>query len=274
MIIRKADANTEAEVMPTQADFEAMGRYNEQMLNDGVFIDGTGLKPSSYGARIDFHDGQPVVTDGPFTETKELIAGFTLFEAASKAEAIERVKQWPPSDGDGNVSLELRQLYEMADFEEGEGLDVHKDMDARMQRQPASICPHLSFEGNCAEALTFYAEVLGGDLQMMMTYRDSPMASDFGDAWQDKVIHGTIAIGKLKLSGCDVPPGRYHKPQGLDVQISFPEVERARAAFCELADQGTISMPFEETFWSKGFGMVTDRFGIAWMVNTDSPNEP
>ncbi|WP_226664753.1 YciI family protein [Microbulbifer aggregans] len=273
MIIRKADANTEAEVMPTQAELEAMGHYNEQMLNDGVFIDGMGLRPSSYGARIDFRDGKPVVTDGPFAETKELIAGFTLFEAASKAEAIERVKQWPQMDGNGNVSLELRQLFEMADFEPGEGLDVHKDMDDRMQRQPASVCPHLNFDGNCAEALEFYAQVLGGEIQMMMSYRDSPMASDLGEAWQDKVIHGCIAIGKLRLMGCDVPPGHYHKPQGIDVQISYPEVERARAAFCGLADQGAISMPFDETFWSKGFGMVTDRFGIAWMVNTDAPGE-
>lgn len=271
MIMRKADANTEAEVMPTQAQLAAMGHYNEQMVKDGVFVDGMGLKPSHYGARINFHDGVPVVTDGPFTETNELLAGFTLFEAESKAEAIERVKQWPTCDGDGNVSLELRQLFTMEDFVEGEGLEVHRNLDTRLQRQPASICAHLNFNGECAEAMNFYADALGGEIQMMMTFGNSPMAGDIGAEWQDKIIHACITVGKLKLMGCDVPPDRYQKPQGFSVQVSFADTERARAAFTGLADGGAINMPFTETFWSKGFGMVTDRFGISWMVNTDTP---
>ncbi|WP_193162374.1 YciI family protein [Microbulbifer hainanensis] len=273
MIIRKADANTEAEVMPSQELLEAMGRYNEQMVKDGVFVDGTGLKASRYGARIDFRDGQPVVTDGPFTETRELLAGFTVFEAASKAEAIERAKQWPALDGDSNVSLELRQLFEMEDFESGDGLEVHKEMAARLERQPENISTLICFNGRCAEAMQFYADVLGGEIEMMMTYRESPMAGDVEEGWREKVLHGRIAIGKLKLMGCDVEPERYQKPQGFYVQVSYPDVERTRTAFNDLADLGTIDMPFSETFWSKGFGLVTDRFGIAWMVNCDAPAE-
>ena len=271
MIMRKADANTEAEVMPTQAELAAMGHYNQQMVNDGVFVDGMGLKASRYGARIDFRDGQPVVTDGPFTETRELLAGFTLFEAASQAEAIERVKQWPTLDGDGNVSLELRQLFELEDFESGDGLEVHRNLDARLERQPTNISTLICFNGRCAEAMRFYADVLGGEIEMLMTYGESPMAGDVEEGWREKVLHGRIAIGKLKLMGCDVEPDRYQKPQGFHVQVSYPDVKRTRAAFDGLADQGTIDMPFNETFWSKGFGLVTDRFGIAWMVNCDAP---
>lgn len=124
MIIRKADAETEAESGPAdggnaeemQALIAQMMAYNEEMAKAGVMIGGDGLAPSSRGARISFKDGQPTVVDGPFAEAKELVAGYTLIQVASKAEAIEWVKKWPPLDGHGNVQLELRQIYEAEDF--------------------------------------------------------------------------------------------------------------------------------------------------------------
>ena len=121
MIIRKADAETEAEGTvpePSVELLEAMGTYNQSMIDAGVMIDGAGLRPTSFGYRFSFDDGEPTITDGPFTEAKELIAGFTIIEVASPEEAIEWVKKWPKEDGHGNVQLELRRMWEMEDFAE------------------------------------------------------------------------------------------------------------------------------------------------------------
>jgi len=116
MIIRKADAQTEAWAKPSTALLDAMMAYNEEMIRAGVMLGGDGLKPSSRGARIKFSKGKPKVTDGPFAEAKELVAGYTIIQVASREEALEWVKRWPVEDGDGEVELELRELYEAEDF--------------------------------------------------------------------------------------------------------------------------------------------------------------
>jgi hypothetical protein len=116
MIIRKADKNTEAGALPSEQLLADMLQYNEGLVNAGVMLAGDGLQPTSKGARVKFSRGKPTVIDGPFSEAKELIAGFTIIQARSKEEAIEWVKRWPPLDGDGEVELEVRQLYEMEDF--------------------------------------------------------------------------------------------------------------------------------------------------------------
>jgi hypothetical protein len=109
MILRKADANTEAGELPSPALLAAMGAYNEELAKAGMLLGGEGLQPSSKGARIRFTNGKPTVTDGPLTEAKELIAGFTMVEAASREEVIEWLKRWPQEDGGGNTSLEIRE---------------------------------------------------------------------------------------------------------------------------------------------------------------------
>jgi PhnB protein len=133
MIIRKADAETEAGIMPGEDLLNAMGAYNEELAKAGVFLDGMGLKASSAGARVKFSGGKPTVIDGPFTEAKELIAGFTLIQAKSKAEAIEWVKRWPVEDGHGNAEIEIRQVFEMADFGTGEAVDRHERLREQLQ---------------------------------------------------------------------------------------------------------------------------------------------
>ena len=112
MIIRRADANTEAGAMPSEAVLSAMGAYNQAMIDADIFRAGEGLQPSARGARIRFSGGMPTITDGPFAETKELIAGFTMIEVASRAEALDWVKRWPEAE----VELELRQVFELSDF--------------------------------------------------------------------------------------------------------------------------------------------------------------
>ena len=117
MLIRRADKETEAGVPPSKELFAAMMKYNEEMVKAGVMLQGEGLQPSSKGARVKFSGGKPTVIDGPFTETKELIAGFTMIQVKSKEEAIEWVKRWPCRDAEGNVEVEIRQVFEAEDIE-------------------------------------------------------------------------------------------------------------------------------------------------------------
>ena len=115
MVLIKADANSEAGVMPSEQLLTAMGKYNEELVAAGVMLAGEGLHPSDKGARVKFSGTDRVVTDGPFAETKGLIAGFWLWQVESKAEAIEWVKRCPnPTHGD--TEIELRQVFEVSDF--------------------------------------------------------------------------------------------------------------------------------------------------------------
>ena len=113
MIIVKANADAEAGRMPSTELLTAMGKYNEELVNAGVLLAGEGLHPSSRGARVRFHGSGRSVIDGPFQETKELIAGFWLIQVKSMDEAVEWVKRAPMLDGD---EIEIRQVYEMADM--------------------------------------------------------------------------------------------------------------------------------------------------------------
>jgi hypothetical protein len=110
MVIRKADAETEAGVMPSKQLIDDMTAYNEKLVRAGAMKTGAGLMASSRGARVSFSKGKPTIVDGPFSEAKELIAGYSIIEAKSLADVIELVKQWPQSDGHGNVQIEIRPL--------------------------------------------------------------------------------------------------------------------------------------------------------------------
>ena len=115
MIIVKATKDSEAGVMPSEELLTAMGKYNEELANAGVMVAGEGLHPSSNGARVRFSGDQRTVIDGPFAETKELIAGFWIFNVKSKEEAIEWVKKCPnPMPGESEI--EIRQIFEAEDF--------------------------------------------------------------------------------------------------------------------------------------------------------------
>ena len=115
MIIVKADKNSEAGVLPDEKLLTEMGNFNEELVKAGVMLAGEGLQPSSKGARVKFSGGTRTVTDGPFAETKELIAGFWLWQVKSKAEAIEWVKRCPnPMPGESEI--EIRQVFEAEDF--------------------------------------------------------------------------------------------------------------------------------------------------------------
>jgi len=115
MILLKADKNTEAGVLPSEELIAAMGKYNEELMNAGVLLAGEGLQASSKGARVKFSGAKRTVIDGPFPETKELIAGFWMFQVDSKQEAIDWVKRCP-NPLDGEAEIEIRQVFEADDF--------------------------------------------------------------------------------------------------------------------------------------------------------------
>ncbi|HWA20742.1 MAG TPA: YciI family protein [Devosia sp.] len=137
MVIRKADAETEAGVMPSAQLIDDMTSYNEMLVRRGAMKAGAGLMPSSRGARVSFSNGKPSVLDGPFAEAKELIAGYSIIEAASLREVIDLVRQWPQSDGHGNVQVEIRQIVTAEDlgFSKEQQERYDKMVEQSMQQQ-------------------------------------------------------------------------------------------------------------------------------------------
>lgn len=131
MIIIKASQDSEAGKMPSQALLTAMGNYNEELLKAGILLAGEGLHPSRKGARVRFSGEARTVIDGPFAETKELIAGFWLWQVKSKEEAVEWVKRCPNPMPGTEAEIEIRQVFEMEDF--GEALTPElREQEARV----------------------------------------------------------------------------------------------------------------------------------------------
>jgi PhnB protein len=135
------------------------------------------------------------------------------------------------------------------------------------------VIPYLSFNGQCEEAFTLYARVLGGTLGTIFRYAGSPMANQVPDDWQDKVMHTGLKIGPMELNGADVAPPGYEPPTGFSLALQLTSTDDAERIFGELAANGTITVPLEQTFWAARFGMVVDRFGIPWMINCDGSGQ-
>ena len=128
MMIVKATKDSEAGVMPDEGILAAMAKYNEELAKAGVLLDLSGLQPSSKGARITFAGGKRTVTDGPFTETKELVAGYWLIQVKSKAEAIEWARRAPMDATGREAEIELRQAFELDDFAPSAAVDEHRKL--------------------------------------------------------------------------------------------------------------------------------------------------
>jgi hypothetical protein len=125
MLMVKADKNSEAGVLPSEELLAEMGKYNEELAKAGVLLAGEGLQASSKGARVKFSGDKRTVIDGPFTEAKELIAGFWLIQVKSKEEAIEWVKRCPNPMPDSEGEIEIRQVFELEDFGPSEAVEHH-----------------------------------------------------------------------------------------------------------------------------------------------------
>ncbi|MBB6592883.1 YciI family protein [Ralstonia solanacearum] len=116
IVLRLADPDTEAGVLPSPELFAVMGQYMEALANAGVLLGGEGLHPSVAGARVEFSGGKPSVVNGPFGETRALVAGYVILQVKSLDEALDWCKRWPAQDAGGNVRLEIRRIYEAEDF--------------------------------------------------------------------------------------------------------------------------------------------------------------
>jgi PhnB protein len=124
--------------------------------------------------------------------------------------------------------------------------------------------PYLNFDGNCAEAFRFYAEVLGGELSLL-THEEAPMEMDAG--WEGKILNAHLVSGDAEIMGSDLPPGSATKPQGMYVSLHVDSRTDAERIYGVLAEGGRVSMPLDRTFWAERFGMLVDRFGTPWMIN-------
>jgi len=130
------------------------------------------------------------------------------------------------------------------------------------------IRAHLCFDGQCEAAFRAYQRLLGGEIVTLLKYGETAMADAVDAATRDRILHATLKIGDDELLGADVAAGDYRVPQGFYVLLSFEDVAQSKRVFDALADGGTVHMPFQKMFWSPGFGVLTDRFGTPWEVDT------
>ena len=127
--------------------------------------------------------------------------------------------------------------------------------------------PYLTFDGNCAEAMRFYARTLGGKLEMM-TFDASPMRDEIPSGYGDRIIHARLDIDGQMLMASDTGPwAPFEGMKGFSVTLNYPTAAGTQPVFDALAQGGKVTMPLQKTFWAEAFGMLSDRFGTPWMIN-------
>lgn len=130
------------------------------------------------------------------------------------------------------------------------------------------VAPYLSFNGTCAEAFAFYKTVFGGTIPMQMRYSEAPTPAS--DADRDRIMHTRLVLDGQEIMGSDSPSARPHTGvAGMSVMMEFPTVEATHTAFKTLSEGGQVGMPMSETFWTKAFGTVVDRFGTSWLIGCE-----
>ena len=128
---------------------------------------------------------------------------------------------------------------------------------------------HLTFRGQCEAAFEFYAGALGGTIVTMLPYGNSPLAEQVPSEWRDKILHASLAVGDTTLMGADVLPDDYEQPRGFFVTLSIDDPVDAQRKFEALAENGTVRMPIQKTFWSPAFGVLVDQFGVPWEISCE-----
>jgi len=129
--------------------------------------------------------------------------------------------------------------------------------------------PYLLFNGQCEAAFKFYEKCLDGKILAMMTHAGTPAEEHVPSEWRDKILHARLVVDDQLLMASDAPPDRYQKPQGFSVSIQMKDPAQAERIFSALAENGTVQMPLQQTFWATRFGMLVDQFDIPWMVNCE-----
>ncbi len=275
MVLIKADKNSEAGVMPSEQLLADMGRFNEELVKAGVMLAGEGLQPSAKGARVRFRGKERIVTDGPFAETKELIAGFWIWQVKSKEEAIEWVKRCPnPMEGESEI--EIRQVFEADDFGEEFTPELRAQEErlrAQIERQsgtapagkveavPAShgATPYLVIKG-AADAIAFYQRQLGAELIFRL---DDPSGA---------VMHAEMRIGPARFMLTEERPeygALSPKTIGGSASTAVVYVPKVDEVVERAVKAGaTVTMKVDDQFWGDRSGEIVDPFGHRWMVAT------
>lgn len=267
MIIVKATQDSEAGVMPDEKLLSTMQQFHEGLMKSGTLVDASGLKPSATGWRVKYDGDQRSVVDGPFAETKELIAGYTIIQAKSREEALELSRRFPNPSIDGKAGeIEVRQFFELEDFAPGEAIDRFREMDAALKTQVKKIpegmrtvTPHLVCAG-AADAIEFYKKAFNA---IEVGRMPGP---------QGKLIHAMIRIGDSSVMLVDEfpewgsfgPKALKGTPVTTHLYVDDVDACVARA----VAAGAKITMPVEDMFWGDRYGKLEDPFGHSWSVAT------
>jgi uncharacterized glyoxalase superfamily protein PhnB len=275
MILIKANRNTEAGEMPSEQLLTEMGNFNEALQKAGVLVSGEGLQPSSKGARVRFSGQKRTVIDGPFAETKELIAGFWIWQVKSKDEAIEWVKRCPNPTGEES-EIEIRQVFELDDF----GPELTPELRAQEERvfaqsrsqaaggqpgavprvpEPRGAIPYLIVKG-ASDAIGFYQRVFGAEVVMRL------------DAPDGLLMHAELKVGPAHFMLTEERPQHQALSPlslggtGSQAVLYVPDAD----AVVDRAVQAgaTVTMPVADQFWGDRSGCINDPFGHAWFVST------
>jgi uncharacterized glyoxalase superfamily protein PhnB len=281
MVLIKADKNTEAGVMPSEQLLTEMGQFNEELVKAGVMLSGEGLHPSSKGVRVHFSGQRRSTTDGPFAETKELVAGFWMWQVKSMEEAVAWAKRCPNPTGE-ECEIEIRRVFEAEDFgaeftpelrEQEDRLRTQLEQQAAAPKVPAvpqqnGATPYLIVKG-APDAIAFYQRVFGAELKLRL---DGPDGS---------VMHAELQIGPARFMLSEEQP-QWGSLSPLSIGgsatsavVYVPDVdtvfERAVAAGAK------ATMPVADQFWGDRSGHVVDPFGHQWFISTHiedpSPDE-
>jgi len=271
MILIKADKNSEAGVMPDTQLLEAMGRFNEELVEAGVMQAGEGLQPTSKGARVRFKGRERSVVDGPFSDTRELIAGFWIWKVKSKDEAIAWVKRCPNPMGEES-EIEIRQIFEAEDF----GAEFTPELRAQEDRLRAQIdakqaaavnpvpaatgsTPYLVIKG-AKEAIAWYQKVFGAQVVMQM------------DAPDHQLMHAELKVGSAQFMLTEeraehqalspLTLGGSSSSALLYVPDTDAVVKQA------VASGARVTMPVADQFWGDRSGHLIDPFGHQWFIST------
>lgn len=270
MVIVKADKNSEAGVMPSEQLLAEMGRFNEELVKAGIMLAGEGLHPSSRGVRVHFSGQRRTVTDGPFAETKELIAGFWIWKVKSMQEAIEWARRCPnPMPGDSD--LEIRPIFEAEDFG-AEFTPELREQEAKLRAQIEAraqgvnpvpdahgATPYLVVKG-APDAIAFYQRVF--DAQVV-TRLNAPDGS---------VLHCELKVGPASFMLTEENPA-YGSLSPLTIGGSSSHavlfVPDADAVIARAVAAGAkTGMPVGDQFWGDRSGTITDPFGHCWFIST------
>lgn len=271
MILIKADKNSEAGEMPDTQLLEAMGRFNEELVEAGVMQAGEGLQPSSKGARVRFKGRERSVVNGPFSGDNGLIAGFWIWKLNSLDEAIAWVKRCPNPMGESS-EIEIRQVFEAEDF----GAEFTPELRAQEDRLRAQIdakqagavdpvppatgsTPYLVVKG-AKEAVAWYQKVFGAQVVMQM------------DAPDNKLMHAELKVGSAQFMLTEERPehqalspltlGGSSSSALLYVSDTDAVVKQA------VASGARITMPVADQFWGDRSGHLIDPFGHQWFIST------